>query len=303
MSPTRSRAGALLGLCALLASLSAHAAAEASDDSGRVLRLAAPARRIVSLAPHATELLYDVGAGKALVGAVQYSDYPAAARKLPRVGRAGALDLERLLALRPDLVIAWRSGNVAAQVARIERLGIPVFFSEPRRLADIPRDLRALGRLSGHAAQGERAAAAFEARRAALERRYGGRAPLRGLYQIWPQPLMTVSGEHLISRIMALCGVKNVFAGLSALVPRIGVEAVLAADPQIILASPPPAQGERWKRAWRRWSDLAAVRAGNLFTLDPDLTHRPTPRILDGAARLCRDAQQARQRLGMAPLR
>lgn len=285
----------LVLLCLLLLlPLGASALAEVStlDDDGRRIELQAPAQRIVSLAPHTTELLFAAGAGKQVVAAVEHSDYPPEARQLPRVGRASALDLERILALRPDLVVAWQSGSSPAQIARLQALGVPVFLSEPRTLADIPASLRRLGELAGTRAVADVEAQAFEARLAELRRRYGGRRSLRGFYQIWPEPLMTVSGEHLISRVMALCGVENIFAGLPTLAPQVSLEAVLEANPEIILAS-----GElpgEWTQPWQRWKQLAAVRAGNLFYIDPDLIHRHTPRVLDGAEVLCEYAEAAR---------
>lgn len=287
-----SSCGLFLLLCLLPAAALPVGEVAVEDDAGRRVILPGPARRIVSLAPHATELLFAAGAGERVVAVVEHSDYPPEAAALPRVGEAGALDLERILALDPDLVVAWQTGTPTVQIERLRDFDIPVFLSEPRALADIPAGLRRLGALVGTGDAAESEAQAFEARLAELRRRYAGRRRLRGFYQIWAQPLMTVNGEHLISRVMDLCGVDNVFADLPTLAPQVSLEAVLAADPEIILAS--GEAGEDWKDAWRRWGHLAAVRAGHLHYIDPDLIHRHTPRVLDGAERLCELAEAAR---------
>lgn len=266
------------------------------DDIGRTVRLPAPARRIVSLAPHITELVYAAGAGERLVGAVDYSNYPPQAAALPRVGSYAAVDLEAVLALKPDLVIAWKTGNADPQYERIIRLGIPVFVSEPRRLDDVAISLSHMGRLAGTSTAAEAAAAAFRTRRDALAARYAGRAPVKVFYEIWHQPLMTVNGQHLISDVMALCGGRNVFASVSTLAPAVSEEAVLAAAPQAIVASGMDAARPEWLDAWRRWRSLPAVARDNLFFIPPELLQRHTPRILDGAQRLCEQLDQARRR-------
>lgn len=271
------------------------------DDTGAQVTLAAPARRIVSLAPHITEILYAIGAGERLVGVDQYSDHPPAARDVARVGGASALDLERILALRPDLVVAWQSGNNAAQLARLQAAGLVVFASEPRRLDDIPATALRLGQLAGTDAAARRFAQVFRQRHARLQRQYAGRESVRMFYEIWPQPLMTINGEHLISDVMRLCGAVNVFADVPALVPTVSVEAVLVAAPQIIVAGGRKEKASGWLEAWRRWPQLPAVRYEQLYAIDPDLMQRQGPRILDGAAQLCAVVDRARRKSSAGP--
>ena len=266
------------------------------DDAGQSVCLEQPARRIVSLAPHATEILFAIGAGKRIVGAVNYSDYPPPARAIPRVGGYNNIDVERILALRPDLVVAWASGNNAAQLETLERLGLVVFRNEPRRIGDIAATARRLGRLTGTEAKAAAFAARFENRYRALRRKYAGRSPVRLFYQIWNQPLLTVNGEHLISDVIRLCGARNVFADLPALVPQVDVEAVLSARPEIIVAGSGMGQDRQaWLEAWRRWPSLPAVARNQLYLIDADLLQRQGPRILDGASRLCTVVEKARQ--------
>ncbi|HUW36435.1 MAG TPA: cobalamin-binding protein [Rhodocyclaceae bacterium] len=286
----------LIAIALLLAAHFAHAEIAVQDDAGQTVRLAAPARRIVSLAPHITENLYAAGAGAFIVGVVDYSDYPAAAKKLPRVGGYDRLDLEAILALKPDLVIAWDSGNQAGQLAKLKALGLPLFISRPLKLDDIAADIARFGELAGTTAVAIPEARAVRARVAEMRARYSTRPPVRSFYQIWNRPLVTVNGEQLISDVMRLCGADNVFAGLSQLAPTVSIEAVLAANPEAIIASGADATRPEWLDMWKRWKDLTAVARGNLFFVPPDLINRPTPRVLEGARMLCEDMETVRRR-------
>ena len=281
-------------LALLLAAGAAQAQLRVTDDYGREVALAAPAQRVVSLAPHLTELMYAAGAGARLVGALEYSDYPAEAKALPRVGSEASIDLEALVALRPDLVIAWPNAGSARAVERIAALGIPVFRSEPRELEDIARTMETLGRLAGTQAPAGAAARTFRERAARIERRYAQRARVRVFYQVWDRPLVTVNGDHVISKVMRLCGGENVMAALPALAPEIDRESVLRADPEAIVASGPDGARPAWLDDWRAFPALAAVRHDNLYSIRPELLQRHTPRLLDGAEELCRILETVR---------
>lgn len=257
------------------------------DDRGKELVLAVPAQRIVTLAPSLAELTYAAGAGDKLVGVSAWSDYPEAARKLPQVGGYGKIDLERLLRLRPDLVIGWRSGNAPGDLERLERLGIPLYITEARHLADIPLQIEAIGQLAGTLAQARRAAAAFRGELGELERKYAGAHPVSVFYQIWHRPLITVNGSHLIDEVIRLCGGVNPYAGLSVATPTVSLESLLAADPAVIVAG--DAVGY-----WRRYPQLAAVRDNRLFSINPDFLNRATPRMLQGARELCAALEKTR---------
>lgn len=265
-----------------------------TDDAGNRVVLPQPAQRIVSLAPHITELLFAAGAGSKLVGAVEFSNYPDAAQRLPRIGSHAAFDLERIAALKPDLAIVWGSGNPPAQVAQLRRLNISVFVSEPKRLEDVAASLRVLGKLAD--ATGEGAARAFEQRLGELRTRFAGVSPVTVFYEIWNQPLMTVGGGHVISDALVVCGGRNIFGALIQPAAGVELEAVLRADPDVIVASGMDKERPEWLDHWRRWPQLKAVKNNNLFFIPPDLLQRHTPRILDGAERLCAALDQARQR-------
>lgn len=269
---------------------------EAVDDSGVRIELAAPAQRIVSLAPHLTEILFAAGAGQQVVGVVSYSDYPPPARELPQIGSYNQLNLEAILALRPDLVVGWQSGNHSGQLERLRALGLPLYVNEIRDFADVAHSLEQLGKLSGHPAYSQAAAADFRKRHAELASRYRGQRQISVFYQIWDRPMMTINGEHLISKVIELCGGRNVFASLPTLTPTVSVEAVLAAAPEAIIASGMDEERPQWLEQWRRWEQLPAARANQLFSIPPDLLQRHTPRILEGARLLCKQLDSIRQR-------
>jgi iron complex transport system substrate-binding protein len=264
----------------------------AIDDRGARIALSAPARRVITLAPHLTELAYAAGGAASLVGADSASDYPPPAVRLQRVGGAAGLDLEQIIALRPDLVLGWLSGNKPSDIARLEQLGLNVFLSEPRRLSDIARTLRMIGLLLGTESVAERSARAFEQRLQTLRLRQAEVRSVSVFFEIWHQPLITVNGEHLISDLVALCGGYNVLGALPALAPTVSLESVLAADPEVIIAAgvPPGALA-----AWQRFPRLRAVRRQQFYELDPDLTTRATPRALDGAQQICEHLEAARK--------
>lgn len=283
-------------IAAAVCALPVQAEVVVRDDMDREVVLAAPAQRIVSLAPHITELLFAAGAGGRLVGVVAYSNYPEAARALPLVGGYENVDIEAIAALRPDLVIAWDSGNRSVHLDKLRALRIPVYLNESRRFEDVARSVEAFGRLAGTEHAARPVADAFRARARALSDRYGQRPIVRTFYQIWDQPLMTVNDEHLISDVIRLCGGENVFAGLAQLAPTIGMEGVLAANPEVIIASGMGEARPEWLDQWRRWPGLKASRADNLYFIPPDLIQRPTPRILEGAALLCGYLEEAREK-------
>lgn len=278
----------------MFAAGSVTAEVRVTDDYGRQVVLAAPARRVVSLAPHLTELMYAAGAGSRLVGALQHSDYPPAAKNLPRVGSEAQIDLEALVALQPDLVVAWPNAGSAAAVERIAALGIAVFRSEPRELEDIARTLETLGRLAGTEAAARAASREFRARAARIERRYAGKPRVRVFYQVWNKPLITVNGDHVISKAMRLCGGENVMAELPGLAPEIDRERVLRANPEVILASGADGGRPAWLDDWRAFATLAAARGDNLYAIRPELLQQHTPRLLEGAEALCGILEQVR---------
>lgn len=274
----------------------AGAAVTVTDDSGRQVTLARPAQRVISMSPHVTELLFAAGGGARVVGVMNFSDYPEAAKAIPLVGSNASLDMEKLVALKPDLLVVWQSGNTARQLEQLRQLGIPMFYSEPQRMEDIATSVERLGRLLDTAPAAAQAAATFRAKSAALAARYGKRSPVRMFYQIWDKPLYTLNGKQIVSDAIALCGGVNVFGALPVKAPEVSVEAVIGADPEAIFGGERDEQSEGGLNLWKPYRSMLAVRRGNLFSLSGGLLARAGPRMVDGAAELCEKLDLARQR-------
>ena len=281
---------ALLGLLWL----HAHAAVSVRDDDGGTVTLARPAQRVVSLGPHLTELLFAAGGGGQVVGVIDYSDYPAAARALPRVADHSQVDLERLLALKPDLLVVWRHGAAARQLEALRKLGIAVYVSEMHRIDDIPSTLSRLGLLLGTGDEAERSAARFRQRLDRLTAAYASRPLVRVFYQVWDRPLYTLNGMHTASDALRLCGGVNIFASLPVTAPAVTVEAVLKENPEAIITGSRARKDSAVLDMWKQYPSLLAARRGNLITVDADLLVRAGPRILDGAQALCERLDEVR---------
>lgn len=286
----------LIALLLVVACRLASAEVSAVDDSGATLRLAQPAKRIVTLAPHLAEAVFAAGAGDRLVGVVEFSDFPEAVKKLPKVGGYSRLDLEAIAALKPDLIIGWASGNSPAHIDKLRALGFPVYISQPNQIGDVANEIERLAILAGTESAGRAAAARFRDRLADLEKRYSSRPVVRTFYQIWKEPLMTIGGKQIISDVVRLCGGENVFAKLETMAPTVTVEAVIAANPEAIVASGMNASRPEWLDDWKRWTTIDAVAHDNLFFVPPELIQRHTPRLLDGAERLCQHLETVRSR-------
>lgn len=295
-TPAYFRKLALLGASVgVLAAGAAQAAISVRDDAGNIVTLAKPAQRVIAMAPHITELLFAAGGGERVVGAMNFSDYPEAAKRLPLIGSDAQIDLERVLALRPDLLVVWQSGNTARQIEQLKSLGVPVFYSEPKKLEQVATSLTRLGQLMGTEAVAQTAAQDYRQKIAALNSRYAGRPVVRVFYQIWEKPIYTLNGEHIASDAIRVCGGRNVFADERVPAPNVSSEAVLQANPEAIIGGQRH-DAESGIQIWRKVTAMEAVKRGNLFMLDSELLVRATPRIADGMAVLCEKLETARQR-------
>jgi iron complex transport system substrate-binding protein len=277
-----------LAIC-LLRGLPLHAAAPAIiDDEGRALALERPAQRIVSLSPGATALLFAAGAGARIVGTASYSDEPAAARTIRRIGDAAGFDAEAIIALRPDVVVAWSGGTSAAQIEKLERLGLRVYRHRITRLDDLPASLRRLGALGGTEAAADAAAGTAAARIAALRGKYARSQRATLLVQVWDRPVYTIGGAQLMSDVVDACGYRNVFADLRDPGPAVSIEAVVVRDPAVIVAlAPQDSQAREWLQGWRAIPTMSAVRNGRLIALSDARLSRLGPSIIDAAEELC----------------
>ncbi len=283
-------------LCVALAGLLALSHAQAGElcvknADASLLCLKQPAQRVISLAPHLSEMMFAVDAGEQLVGVVSHSDYPPAAKALPDIGSYHQPDLEKLLALQPDLVLGWQSGTSPALRDKLTQLGLKLWVGRGEQLSDIAAELRAIGALTGHAHTGEQAAQRFEHELESLAAAHRDARPLRGFYQVWPQPLVTVSDGHFISEAMRICAVSNIVGQAQSSAPTWSVEAVVRARPEIIFTSAPARDFENWQR----WSDMPAVKNHALIVLPADVLMRPAPRVIEGVRALCTAADRHRQ--------
>lgn len=213
---------------------------------------------------------------------------------MPQVGDASNLDLERIVTLKPDLVLAWKSNVSPFAVERLRRLFIPVYVTETRRLAGIPKLLRSIGVLTGTADLAESAARKFESQLREIAHNARGKATIQTFIEIWHDPLLSVNGEHIMSEVVALCGGRNILAAAPILTPSIGLETLLEADPGVIIGGGSAASPDDFRRVWEKYPSLRAVRRGNIFFVSPDWIQRSGPRILLGARMICDGLEQAR---------
>jgi len=284
----------LASLTTLAMASSASAAISVRDDDGNVVTLQKPAQRIITMAPHVTELLYAAGGGDKIVGAVTYSDYPEAAKKLPRIGDNRQVDMERVIAMKPDLIVIWLHGASERQIETLRQLNIPMFHSEPTKLDGIADNVLRLGQLMGTESVAQPVAAEIRQHFAALAKQYANRPPVRMFYQVWDKPLYTLNGTSIVSDAMRLCGGVNIFADLKVTAPVVSNEAVLQADPEAIFGTSEKNYGG--VGLWRPYTTMKAVRSDNLFTLDGELLNRAGPRMVAGTTALCEKLELVRQR-------
>ena len=265
-----------------------------TDDAGNTFNTIRPVRRIISLAPPITELLYSAGAGQYIVGTVSYSDYPAAAKKIKRIGSYNKFSIEEIIALQPDLIVAWDSGNPHHIVEKLKSLGYPVFINRPRHLEELPSIVKRLSLLAHTNA--DKPIADYLKKYNDLKKRYTNKRKVKLFYQYWNNPLMTINGQHIISDVMRLCGAENIFEKVKVLAPAVSVESVVQSDVEVIIVGGLQEQHKQWLNDWRKWKDLPAVKNKHLYNVNPDLLQRHTLRIIDGAKLICEKTDLVRHR-------
>ena len=267
-----------------------------ADDLGRQLSLPEPAQRIVSLAPHNTENLFTAGAGDLVVGTVDHSDFPEQALAITRVGNYKQANFESIIKLRPDLIVAWSSGNPDSLGQRLEKLGFPVFYSEPTTYERIISNIERFGQLTDREQAARQAAHEMRELLNLLKTAYSGQSPVTIFYQVWDQPMITLNGQHSVSRALEICGGTNVFADEPTIAPRINVEGVISRNPQLILlAGHENAQTAGWREKWNNWPAIQAVANGQVRYVNPDIINRPTRRFLEGTRDICELINQVRK--------
>ncbi len=280
-------------LCLFFISHFSHAAISVVDDNGVTIHLSSPAQRIISLAPHTTELLFAAGAGKSVIAVTAWSDYPAQVKNIPSVGSATELDVERIIKLQPDLVVAWKNGNKPRQIAYLRKFGIQVFESEPKTLDDIADSINKLATLAGTEKIGQQQALSFQQKILALRNKYQHASEVKYFYQIWQNPLMTLNGDHLISQALKICGGKNIFSELIPTAPTVNSENVIQRNPEVIFMS---SEEKNTGSLWQRFPNMTAVSRNNLFTFNGSIMNRAGPRMAEATEQLCEKLELARQR-------
>jgi len=279
----------------VIVSMNVNSEIVVTDDSGNKLVFEKPLERIISLAPHATELLFAAGATNQIVGTVNYSDYPQAAKKIPIIGSYVKVDYEKIVALQPQLVIYWGSGNPSDMINGIKNLKIKLFNNEPDDFEDIAKSIKVMGKLLGTEKAAENQATAYLDRLEKLRKKYAitGQKKIRVFYQVWNKPLMTINKEHLVNDVIEFCGGVNVFANLDNIAPTVDIESVIQKKPDVIITG--MAKGrEDWLKEWSRWKNINAVKKNQVYAINAELIVRQTPRILDGTEKMCEILLQVR---------
>lgn len=285
----------LLACLSFALAMNASAGITVIDDDGNTVTLKKPALRVIAMAPHVTELLFAAGGGERIVGAVAYSDFPEAAKLIPQIGSNRQVDMERVLSLKPDLIVIWMHGSSERQIEQLRVLGIPMFHSEPRKLGDIADSVDKMGKLMGTEAVATPAAAALRKQLTTLAAQYANRPKVRMFYQVWDKPLYTLSGSHIVNDAVRLCGGENIFEKMTITAPVVSIESVLKEDPEAIFSTGERSLDDGGVNIWKPYTSMTAVKRGNLFRLDGNLLNRAGPRMIAGTAALCEKLEEARK--------
>ncbi len=248
---------------------------------------AATEQRIVALAPHIVEMLFDIGAGEQIVGTVEYADYPEAALKIPRIGGYHGIQIEKILALKPDLVIVWKTGNKVSDIETMEKLGLKIIYSQPYKIEDVADELRYFGKLIGHQAQSETVANRYEKKLKKLRQQHANIEPMKIFYQLWPEPMRTINKDTLINQMIEVCQGQNVFADNPTPYPQIGIENVIVSQPEIIILPDEKSDKEQPIIDWRNWPEIPAAKHNRFIRVNADLMHRFSTRMLEGVEDMC----------------
>ena len=264
------------------------------DSTGKQVQLNKPAQRIIALAPHAVENVFTAGAGDKLVGVVDFSDYPERAKSLPIVGGYQKLNIEKVIELKPDLIITWESGSSHVNNDRLKQFGFTVYENNPVELEDVAKTIKDIGVLAGTSQIANNAADDYLKKLAELKQKNRDKKPVTLFYQVWNKPLQTISGKHIISDAMSICGGVNIYHDEIAVAPVINIESIIERNPMAIIASGMSDARPEWLNDWLQWSDLQAVQKDNLYFVHPDHIQRHTVRLLLGIKSICEQLDSAR---------
>ncbi len=270
----------------IFSSSQTYAQIQVIDDDKQMINLSKKAQRIISLSPSITEMLFAAGAGKYIVGIVSYSDYPEQAKEITSVGSYNSLDIEKIISLAPELIIAWKSGNPEKQIKKLKSLGYPVFLSEALNFEDIRNNILKYGILSGNEKQAQQQSQLFINGISELQKNYKDKSKVRVFVQIWNRPVMTVGSKHIISQVIQLCGGQNIFKDFKLTITP-DIETIIQRKPELILATGMANTSVKWLKRWENWTIIPAVKNQHLYPTNPDLLVRHSPRLLQGARHVC----------------
>jgi iron complex transport system substrate-binding protein len=261
-----------------------------TDEVGRTVEVSGPPRRIVSVAPNVTEILFALGLGGRLVGVTTYCEYPPEALKIEKIGGYINPSLERIVALRPDLVVGIAEGDLRTFVDKLTALKIPVYIANPRTALDVLISIRKIGEVAFAPEPAREIVRSMEEKIQSIRDKVQGRPRPRVLHILDFNPLISAGKGTFVDDLIRLAGGRNVAETAAGKYPRFSMEEVLVQDPEVILLSSmksrdPLVKQRRW---WERWKTISAVKHGRIFVLDSDLIHRPSPRMGEGLEQVAR---------------
>jgi iron complex transport system substrate-binding protein len=262
-----------------------------TDEIGRKVVVPDSPERIVSLAPSITETLFALGLDRRIVGVTNYCNYPEKAKGIPRIGGFVNLSLEKIAALRPDLIIATADGNRKETVRHLQKLGLTVYVVNPSNIDEIFTSIQGIGRITGRGEASEALVAKLKQRVNAVVRRTARLPKPRVFFQVGSDPVVTVGRNTFLDELIALAGGINVGHGESIKYPRYSLEGVIASAPDIIVIAPMDKRSgdfHKIKKGWQRWQGVPAVAHGRIFRIDPDMVNRASPRIVDALEEMSR---------------
>ncbi len=249
---------------------------------------------IIALSPHIVEMLFDIGAGDQIIGTTSFADYPEQAKKIPRIGNYMRIQIERVIELQPDIIIAWKSGNPSDDLARLAQLGFNIVYSQPHSFKDIANELRLFATLTGHEEKGKTVAKKFEQELNVITKTYQDKIEITGFYELWSRPLTTIAKKSWPQQFLNICKVKNPFEQVLTPYPQISIEQVLPASVQLIIQPLSSNQKDREGFNWQDWELIPAVANKNIIQPDADAMHRMTLRSLEALKALCREIDEIR---------
>jgi vitamin B12 transport system substrate-binding protein len=250
--------------------------------------------RIIALSPHSVEMLFAIGAGDRIIATTKFANYPAQAESIPRVGGYNGIQIEKILTLKPDLIIAWMDGNKIEDIEKMERLGLNVYRSKTRSLDNIPNELIKLGKMIGLTDSGRHAAEAFNARIVKIRLENKHKTPVKFFYQLWDEPLRAMAAGSWINTVMAACGGENVFNDPMLDYPEVSIENVLIAAPEAFVIPSHHGSYTASVDKWRKWPEIPAIANDQIYFIDGDLLHRFSTRVLDGMEQVCKAFDKVR---------